>query len=398
MALVGLSVGAAEKILVYNVDTSYCLTCPSNAECLVTLDEAGLRAYVRRIARGGKVTHYFMCPNAQNAFFDSAVLGPEWAWEKRPGKWEVASYQRDLKKLHDAGIDPFAVWSDEARRCGISPWLSVRMNDIHNNNNTNHATHSAFWLAHPEWRRCQMKGDQYWQDLALDYAHPEVRAYMIRFLEEVFARYDVDGVELDWMRAVFHLTPGKARELSSCLDEVVAAARRFAIRAAARLGHPVRVGVRVPSRPDDSLTLGMDFLTWAKNGWVDWIVPCNYVFMVDFGLPYAEWARRVREVNPAVTVLPGMDVQVRTPKIRLVTLAEYAVFADRVYRQGAPGVYLFNPHSQYPVSGGSVWRSLVDEGLPPALVAECARGVEVSAGYDLDNLMDPEESLRLEKK
>ncbi|MBR1920639.1 MAG: hypothetical protein IJ829_01390, partial [Kiritimatiellae bacterium] len=150
-----------------------------------------------------------------------------------------------------------------------------------------------------------------------------------------------------------------------------------------RLGHAVRVGCRVLSRPGDSLARGVDFEAWARSGWIDLLVPCNFFGSVDFNLPYAEWRRRVdacsRRGGRRVVVVPGLDNGlVENGRRRRLTLAEYAVFADRMYRQGAPGVYLFNAFD----NDGEVYSSLVGEGLPPDLCAERAKGVAVPDGYD----------------
>ncbi len=59
-------------------------------------------------------------------------------------------------------------------------------------------------------------------------------------------------------------------------------------------------------------------------------------------------------------------------------VGQYSLFADRMYRQGAPGIYLFNPFDNKP----EVWKSLVSEGLPPSLVAMRAKGVTATDEHD----------------
>ncbi len=364
-------------ILVFNEDNS---AFASGRKYGGPLTEEGLRDYVRRLAAGGKITHFFICPNAMCANWDSKVMEPIWAAFDRPGA-KVHDWQRGVKVLHDAGIDMCGIWIDEARKCGLSPWLSIRMNDVHCVDDPLDGMHSAFWRNHPEFRRVPFSKGCPWTDAALDFAHAEVRSYWKAFLAEAFGRYDIDGLELDWMRFTEHLTPGREPELSWCLDEVVVEARRLANAAGERLGHPVRVGVRVSSRPEEARRRGTDFETWARKGWIDWLVPCNFWVSVDFNLPYAEWARLVSAANPNVLVVPGLDGgAVQDGRRHLLSLGEYAVFADRMYRQGAPGIYLFNLFDSERDSG--VWDSILAEGLSPDIVAERAKGVAVSDVHD----------------
>ena len=356
--------GGKRPVMVYNEDNSAFFM---QSKYGSGLNEKGLRAYVRGIAEGGQFTHFFACPNAMCANTDSKTLTTTWDAVRRPGK-TVHGWQYGVALLHAQGVDPYRVWFDECRLRGLSPWLSVRMNDVHCADDPNDAMHSEFWLRHPEFRRVPgSDGKSGWTDAALDFAHPEVRAYWKAYFKELFETYDVDGVELDWMRFGHHLTPGREAELSACLDEVVAEARKFADAAAKRLGHPVLVSARVPSRPDDALKRGMDFETWAGKGWIDWLVPCNFWASADFGLPFADWKARLAAVNPKTVVIPGLDCgvqEVKDGKVsarRSLTYDEYRLFAKLRQQEGAEGLYVFNPFD----TPFETWQALVYRGLAP---------------------------------
>ena len=80
-----------------------------------------------------------------------------------------------------------------------------------------------------------------------------------------------------------------------------------------------------------------------------------------------------------MTVVPGLDNGlVVNGRRRGHNVGEYSLFADRMYRQGAPGIYLFNPFDNKP----EVWKALVSEGLPPSLVAMRAKGVTATDEHD----------------
>lgn len=363
----------AKPVLVFNEDDSHFFGNPGHAS------EAALNEYVDMIAAGGQVTHFFMCPNAMRANFDSKVFEPAWAPCAVPG-WEQTSWSRTLKTLHEKGIDPYRVWAKRCREKGISPWLSMRMNDVHFVTDPAYGGHSKFWREHPQfWRVPNAKGGG-WGCRALDFAHPEVRAYALAFIDELLERYDVDGLECDWMRFPDHLTEGRERELSGCLDAFMAEVRKRTDAAAARRGHPVRVAARVDSDPEAALARGTDAFAWAKAGSVDWIIPCNFFSSVDFELPFADWKRRMAAANPSVRVLPGLDAGVVIKGVkgrRLLTVPEYRGWAHRIYGQGADGIYLFNLFTHGDRS--PVMKTILAEGLAPENVAAQERSVPTNA-------------------
>ena len=84
---------------------------------------------------------------------------------------------------------------------------------------TTNFMHSTFWLAHPEYWRVPGSTSG-WTDRAFDYAIPAVREHHMAFVRELLARYDADGLELDWMRFGYHFKPGheeEGRAHSDCL-------------------------------------------------------------------------------------------------------------------------------------------------------------------------------------
>ena len=370
---------SARPILVFNEDDSHFFGRPADK-----MTEAGLLEYLDEVTASGAVTHFFMCPNAMRANFDSKAFEPIWTAMSEPGR--KPGWGPRVKLLHDRGIDPYAVWAKGCRVRGVSPWLTMRMNDVHSVHDPSFCSHSTFWQTHPEFRRipgATVKNGGQWTDWALDYSHPEVRAYSLGFVRELLERYDVDGIECDWMRFPAHLPPGREAEFAGCLNAFMREVRRAADAAAQRLGHPVLVGVRVESDPQAALRRGTDVFAWAREGAVDWVVPCNFFTTVDFELPYADWRRRMDEASPKVRVIPGADsgVLVSAPerrwKRRLLTFEEYCGWADRMYSQGAEGVYLFNLF-QHPATG-TVWKTVLTRGLGPEIVRAAPKSIPENA-------------------
>src|SRR5262245_22995291 len=139
---------------------------------------AAVHAYVDRLAKSGVDTFVFN-PNAMRPWYPSKVLPTAWEGYKRgdksyfyghilgqPMKREQADeYLDGMVKMLDryldlveAGVD----WVEETvkacRRNKISPWLSVRMNDMHGGNSYDGSFMNPKLLADPANR---LKGHSY---------------------------------------------------------------------------------------------------------------------------------------------------------------------------------------------------------------------------------------------
>jgi ABC-type dipeptide/oligopeptide/nickel transport system ATPase subunit len=350
----------AKPVLIYNEDDSHFM---KKAQ-----PEAFVR-YLDSVCRGA-VTHFFMCPNAMRSNVESRHLEPLWKALAEPGGIRAVA----AKWLHDNGIDPYAIWAKRARERGVSPWFTVRMNDIHfvSPSNFTYCGLSTLWKTRPDLRRDPNYRGHTWHWYAFDYAHREVREQHIGYIRELLSRYDVDGLELDWMRFPHHFAPGRERADAHFLTDVVRAAKRAADDAAKRLGHPVKIGCRVTTTYEGALELGTDPVAWAKEGLIDMLVACNFFATADFNLPYADWAARIHAVDPHVMVVPGTDSSVEKERLsvghseKLLSVPEIAGWCDTVYSQGAPGFYVFNPF-HHSVTG-EVWNALLDGRFSPEAV------------------------------
>ena len=202
------------------------------------------------------VTHLFLCPNAMRASFRSRSRDAIWA--PVDGTEPQGMWPQNAKRLHEAGLDPYKVWIDRCREKGISPWLTMRMNDIHSVDEPDNFMHSSFWRTHPECWRVPNGSAGPWSNRAMNYAHAAVWEHQMAFVRELLERYDPDGLELDWMRFGYHLTPGREREEGAILTDFVREVRSLTTDWSEKRNHPVLLGVRVPAHPDAASGLGMD--------------------------------------------------------------------------------------------------------------------------------------------
>ena len=291
----------------------------------------GLHAFVDQYA-GSAVTHLFLNPNAMRASFRSRSRDA--IWDPVAGKEPVDLWPQNAKRLFAAGLDPYEVWINRCREKGISPWLSMRMNDVHSVDESDNFMHSSFWREHPQCWRVPHGAASPWVNRAMNYAHAEVREHQMAFVRELLERYDADGLELDWMRFGYHLTPGREREEAAILTEFVRATRALTNDWSTKRGHPILFGVRVPAHPDAAAGLGMDAVAWARAGLVDLIVPCPFWSSSDFDIPVELWRERLGAVADQVTVAPGLEYNAR-PWPGGAAVANDLACAQRIRRLGS---------------------------------------------------------------
>ena len=244
----------------------------------------------------------------------------------------------NMLEVHRQGVDYPARIIQRCRHHGISPWISLRMNDVHENHNLDHPFHSDLWRK-PEYFR---KGHPGYYARGLDYAHPEVRDHYKALIVETLERYDIDGLELDFMREPYLFSKGEEQAGGKILTQWLWEVRQLADQAAAHRGHPVKLGVRVPSEPEVALGLGLDAPTWAKEGLVDLVVATPRWRTMHFDIPLGKWRALLGD---RVTLAGGLEVRCQPYPGAPVSHMdpECAVGAAvAVLSAGADVVYLFN--------------------------------------------------------
>ncbi len=244
----------------------------------------------------------------------------------------------NMLAVHNEGVDYPARVIERCRHRGIVPWISIRMNDVHNNDNLDHPFHSALWRK-PEFFR---QGHPGYFARALDYAHAEVRDHYLALIKETLERYDIAGLELDFMREPYLFSKGREQEGRQILTGWLREIRTLAKAAAKRRGHAVMLGVRVPSSPDTALGLGLDAPAWAREGLVDLVVVTPRWATLDFAMPLEKWRGLLGD---RVTLAGGLEVLYRPDPAsspRVVTPDEARGAALAVLWSGADAVYLFN--------------------------------------------------------
>jgi hypothetical protein len=303
-----------------------------------------LSRYIDLYAATG-VTHMFFCPNGMKANFKSRVLGALWEDVRETNLSPSARrYIDNARAFHEIGINPYAYWCNDARAKGISPWLTVRMNDVHGTDHDGGYTVSKFWRERPDLRRVDDTVHA-WADVAFDYEKKAVQDYFYSFIQELLELTDPDGIELDWMRFVYHFRAGRERFGNAALRGFLWRVRELTRAVGARRGHDIGVSVRVPNLLGDARALGLDAIDWARCGLVDQIVVSQFFGTVYHDVPIEEWREALSHAAPTVKLAVCADMNLRAgpglpsfhPRVPF-----YRGWAAAAAHRGADRVYLFN--------------------------------------------------------
>ena len=354
------------------------------------MDEEHVDALVDTYA-GTQVRELLFNPNAMRTSYASQVWQPIWDGYDpeagddqpffQPADRELRRWPHNAWLLDHKGIDPYQRWLARSRTLHISPWLSMRMNDVHCVDNLSSPLVTDFWRKHPEYWRVPWRFDS-WRHRAFDYGRKEVRDYHMLLVRELVERYDMDGLELDWMRFGYHFRPGHEEAGRGILTEFMSQVRELLDRREGELGHPMKLGVRVPSRPQTARALGMDAVEWARRGLVDMIVVTPFWATIEFDMPIELWKELLGETD--VVLAAGLEVLLRPfpepAPCRYCDLEAVRGAAASLLARGADRIYLFNymdNHANDPdyISEGQYERILNEAGSPETLAGKARRHV-----------------------
>lgn len=377
VALGAQAIGAKE--LWFNEDDSHFYMMLRD-EGKVSVTRERCARYVDDVCRGGAVTHFLMCPNAMRSNIDSKALEPIWKAFDEPGvnpRWAEQAVW-----IRDAGIDLYGEWIRACRERGVSPWLSVRMNDIHGVRDPTFPSLCTLWREHPELKRIPHYDGDDWHLHAFNFSNEVVRTSRLDYVKELLARYDVDGIEIDWMRFPYHLAPGRGPTDAHYLTELMREIRRVADDEGKRRDRRISVAARVTTTIASALDLGTDVRTWLKEKLVDVVIPCNFFMTSDFALPLREWQELIAVENPSVHLVSGTDIRVRKDEMdsQKMSVSEFAGWIDQQFSKGAPGVYLFNFYEfQHQKEPRTLWTTFMSrDGIDPVRVTSLSRTFPVT--------------------
>lgn len=336
-------------------------------------DKQDLHRFIDLLADSG-VDTYLQNPNAQVPWYPSkrtrSILagyrrGDREFFRKhfRPGlpqerldpalDQQVAFLNRYLDLAED-GVDWVAEIAAACRRRGISPWLSIRMNDMHGANSWEGSYMNCDLQRDPKYRLRGLEVNP--RDgvnpmlQSLDYSHPEVRDYMLLLIRELVEDYDYEGLELDWLRCPFCFNPPATQENVDTMTQWTAEVRKLTQERARRTGQPYPLGLRLPCRLGLLKSVGLDVAAMVRAGTIDFVSFSNF-WQTSWEEPLDELRRDLGDtvaifgvIQDAPNSMPARDPVRKQESYRLLTASPELLRGNAAGKLalGADGIEQFN--------------------------------------------------------
>ena len=308
--------------------------------------ESAIRSYIRSYKDKG-ISDLILCCFCQSSIIKSNV----WSWlgDKTYQKTENG-YPVDYSNLHrvkhlsdmysSLQKDPFDIMIEEARRSGMKPWLSIRMNDSHN------ATGNTFFLHGDIYYHAKREGyfvgkdavENPWFSECYDYSNAYVREKMTAYIDELLTNHDTDGFEMDFMRDIFCFDYSKNPDAKKIMTEFLIGVRDIVKKAEKKHGHKIKIGIRLCSDIEYNRIFGFDAEEFMRLGLVDSITLTSRWFCTESNMPIADWKKLAEPYG--VEIYAGLEIMATLPWRQ--TDETLRGFARAYTEEGADKIYLYN--------------------------------------------------------
>ena len=234
----------------------------------------------------GAISWSVLCGQFDAPAYDSKVQPLYGDAQGAPVKYwhRVTENVKTLAREHRC---PLHLVCDFAHEHDMEGFASVRMNDVHDSFMDANAL-TVWKRTHPQFmvdtHETLPEFELYMT--AQDFSHRAVRQRKLEIIEEIGARYEVDGFELDYIRHPVLFSRRMRGEPCTQNEIAIITTMMHQIRgltdaAAERRGRPMLIVARVPDTFATCLDNGMDVITWLEEDLVDILI---------IGGGYASWA------------------------------------------------------------------------------------------------------------
>ncbi len=177
-----------------------------------------------------------------------------------------------LLRLIEEGNDPPKIVVREAKKCGVDIFFSFRLNDCHDS--FGHARLlPTFKVDHPEWTIGEGHPEVHPSvHRNLNFTVPEVRDLKFAVIEEVFRKYDFDGLEIDFLRSPPYFVPGEEPENAHLLTQFLGRVHEHLNQRGKARGRPITLAVRVDPTLEACRLDGFDVPTWVQERLMDIVI------------------------------------------------------------------------------------------------------------------------------
>ena len=287
---------AREPRVVFNDDAQMLMETP--AEGATEFVKAWLD---REIAAVPFTTYVFLAATPDICTYDSKQgetygdrFGPEFS----------QSWSKGIRALRKERTDALKVVTQHMRANGREVLAAIRMSDTHHTH-IGHTHPLCPQFASDNRQFVIQQPDGRTNETALDYSYAEVRAHRLNIMREIAEEYDVDGLELNFVRWAKHFPRDKGREKAPIMTAYMGEIHTMLDAAAKKRGRDrLTLGVRVPESIAACWLAGVDVETWVKRGWVDYVVISTWN-NTDPQLRVDEFARFTRPADVDTIVVMG---------------------------------------------------------------------------------------------
>ncbi len=269
---------------------------------------------------------------------------------------DQANHAANIRSLIDERGGPLTAMVEVCREAGLDIFPSVRMNS-HYDTDPDTPRGGRFRREHPHALigkpgETFPPGSLEWGvRTGVDYTHSEVRRHMAGVICELFERFDVDGVELDFMRHPTFFSLSSAYANRHLMTDLVRHVKRRMADVGADRGRRIDLAVRVPPTLADGNRLGLDVAAWMAEGLVDMVIVGGG--FIPFETPIGEF---VEAAEGTGCLVYGSIEQLRPAADDDVIRA----IAAHHWDAGASGIYLFNYFTKSPEWKRRVFNQIAD--------------------------------------
>ena len=285
---------------------------------------------------GSQVDSLFYCVDTVGmVYYDSQVSE---VFTTTDGRY----YNNMTQDLLNQGTDAMKVMVDFSRQNDIEVFCSLRMNDTHDASG-DRLTYSfpEVKTNNPDW--IMGSGTSYGAWSAFDFGQQGVRDLTLDIFTEICTNYDVDGIELDFLRHPFffrsHAFGGTATEEDlELMTQLVRDIRTMTEQVGLQREKPILVSVRVPDSMSYAEDIGLDVTQWLEEDLFDMMaVSCHF--------RAEEWSESVALGHQYdVPVYAGLSESRMTGEAGTVRKTNDAYYARAAgaWEEGVDGIYMFN--------------------------------------------------------
>jgi len=284
-----------------------------------------------------------------------------------PGRvYENANWRalaENARQMIEEGHDPPQAVIERGHRDGLKVFLGFRMNDCHDARAVERDCAAMYGTDEPtrfpvlengrfaeqniRGHICKLKlehpelliGEQSELTrachIAFDYAHQRVRDFRVALIREACEKYDLDGIELDFLRHPLYFKPGEEAANMGLMTEFMGQVRDVLDRVSQDRGKRLPLAIRTLPPFEASARIGLDVRTWVTEGWIDVLIAgiCDRIH-----LPMGDMVRTAHEHDCSVYASVKTDAYRKygcDPDV-------FPAIAANHYRAGVDGIYLFN--------------------------------------------------------